>query len=67
MTTPLTFRQSLECVRAEIEWALPALPWTSARMAALRLRIEEAVEVSYEIELRPQTGPAGSAVAPQRG
>lgn len=43
---------ALRLARAQIEQMLPSLPWSDDCAAALRLRIEEALETSYEVEYR---------------
>ncbi len=49
-------------VRCQIEQALDALSWSDAATAKLRLRIEEAIELSYEIELTRKESRRGGQI-----
>lgn len=54
---------ALRLARAQIEQMLPSLPWSDDSAAALRLRIEEALETSYEVEYRlSKLSPTGCQV-----
>lgn len=51
MKTTVLLQRNLQSVRTQIEQTLHTVPWADAKMAELRLRIEEAIEVSYEVEM----------------
>lgn len=56
MSIIVPLQRSPQSIRIQIEQALHSLPWADSELAELRLRIEEAIEVSYEVELA-RSGP----------